>query len=234
MENNQELTSEQKEKVLKDTSEYTENLKKLEKMQESMQDGKESEGEKERYDILKERDKIKKDKNKSMEVNRRIGFHRRYLYPYVKISNYILLVIFIILSILVTAKFLPSPTEVSRGDTNIVASSSQSFGNKVEMDAKSSQEKNILSIQVMIYNGEGETIYFNPETIKLRQGETIYMPHINDEDKEKLSNSGLNIDEKVSFTLEYEIDENTAKNATLETIIKGDKETCILITSIGY
>ena len=97
------ISNEEKEKILKDSQILIDSL---EKENENIQNESTSkESFKTSYDIDSERKKTKKNK-KDKEISRNLGYQRRYLNSSIKISNVILLSIFIILGILVVFKFM--------------------------------------------------------------------------------------------------------------------------------
>lgn len=236
MENNEnnQMSQEEKEMVLKDTQKYADELKDLEKMQKDISSAsrhmeEDSAPKRENYDIEKSRHEIKK---KGRVINRRLGYHRRYLYSDVKISNIVLLIIFIVLSILVICKFaIPERTPTSQ--SNIVATSEAKFGNNIEMKTDSDYKDGVLKVKVTVKNNEKVTIKFNPASIKLKHGDNIYIPALSDKDKAAVSPEGLPANSKAMFTLKYNIDEGSVTNSSLETIVVGGQETCILVTSLG-
>ena len=79
---------------------------------------------------------------------------------------------------------------------------------------------------------EQSTIKFNPESIKLKKGEAIYVPAISDADKEVVSIEGLRPKETATFTLIFNIDKATATNSTLETVVISDSQTYTIVTSL--
>lgn len=238
-ENNiQNMPKEERDMLLMDTKKYTDELEELEKLQESISNSDDSTKEKDSSDINNEDYDIqsnrKKSKKKDRVINRKLGYHRRYLKSSVKFSNVILLFIFIVLSIMVICKFaVPEKTPTSTSGSNVVATSDAKFGSNIEMETKSVFEDSTLTVDITIKNNEDITIKFNPASIKLDNGENIYIPHLSDADKEAVPVGGLASGATASFKLTYNIDEGSLNNSNLETIIVGNSDTCILITSLG-
>lgn len=236
MENNEHKElSEEKEMILKDTQKYADELKDLEKMQKDISSASSKHEEedcapkREDYNIEKSRHEIKK---KGKILDRHLGYHRRYLYSDVKISNIILLIIFIILSVLVICKFAV-PERMQTSQSNIIATNESEFGDNIEMTTESDLKDGVLNVKVTVKNNEKVTIRFNPSSIKLKSGDKIYIPVLSDKDKSAVSPEGLPSNSKATFTLKYNINEGSLTNSSLETIVVGGQETCILITSLG-
>ncbi len=229
---NRELTNEEKQMVLKDTQKYTDELETLEKLHDSMENKEKAtnESESEKYDIEEKRNTVK-ERKKGREINRKLGYHRRYLSSQVKISNIVLIVLFIILSLLVIGKYaIPQKTLTS--NSNISAYTQSKFGQKLELMTETEWIENSLKVKVTFTNNEKINVKFNPETIKLVKGDTIITPALSDKDKEAVSIEGVKPGETVTFSLKYNIDKGSTSNSRLETIVVGDGNTCIIVTSL--
>lgn len=237
MENNNEnihdLSNEKKDMVLKNTQKYADDLESLEKMHNTVSPEIEDEqfGEKESYDLKKDREKNRKKERKRVN-NRRLGYHRRYLYSDVKISNILLLIIFIVLTIFVIAKYaIPEKSKTS--DTNIIEKSVAKFGSNIDILVVPNVKDSHVDIKVTVSNNEASSIKFTPASIKLKSGDNIYIPTLTDKDKAAVPVEGLKRGESASFYLKYNIDKGSIANSSLEAFIIGGSETCVLIASLG-
>lgn len=228
-----ELSNEEKKLIFQDSQKYTEELESLEKMHKAVSndtkvEDNDSNSAKEDYNIEKNRKTVK---SKSRTIDRKLGYHRRYLYSNVKISNVILIIIFILMTILVIGKYALPNKVVS---SNTVTSSNTKFGDKIDMKTKVDVNKHNLNIKVEVKNGENTVIKFNPASIKMKKGENIFTPIISDKDKEAVSADGIKPGESVSFSVVYNIEKGSASNSTLETIVIGTHgESCRIIAALG-
>lgn len=230
-----EISDEEKDMILLDTKRYTDELENLEKMHDSINneniefDSKDK-SKNEKYDIEKNRTNIK---HKERSINRKLGYKRKYLNSDVKISNVVLLIIFIVLSIMVIGKYaLPNDLGIGVNNSQIVEESTQ-FGSQIYVYVGHKYQNDNLIVNMTIENKEKENIKFNPEAIKLINNETIYVPTVSNEHKKLIPTEGIKPNEKVTFDLIFNTNEGSTTNPKLETIVLGNSETCILVTSIG-
>lgn len=230
-ENEQELSDEKKELILEDAKKYEEDLKKLEEMQSSLDSEKISSAHdtNESYNIEQERKNIQQNKQGKV-INRKLGYHRRYLSSQIKLSNLVLLSIFLILSLFVAIKYISPYTFHNQPG---ISSHEDYFGNKVMLETSQSYDNGILTVDINITNNEQATIKINPAAIQLLSGENHYIPTVTNLSNSNLQSEGLHSEEKTSFTLSYDIEESDTKDMTLQILVKGSQQSVVIVSGVN-
>ena len=132
-----EITNEEKEMILKETQKYTDKLDELENLHQSIinedkteTNKDEEEPKNENYNIEENR-KVAKEKKKERRIDRKLGYHRRYLRSQVKISNIVLIILFIVLSCLVIGKYA-MPKDTLRSNQSVITTNYE-FGRNIDV-----------------------------------------------------------------------------------------------------